>query len=349
MTELPYDALLLLSFGGPEKPDDVIPFLENVLRGRNVPRERMLEVAEHYYHFGGKSPINDQNRDLIEALSVELKRHDIQLPIYWGNRNWHPLLAETMQQMRADGVRNTLVFVTSIFSSYSGCRQYREDIQKAKADLGFEDMTFDKIRTFYNHPAFVETMADRVRDAMAELPTRGSEKRRVLFTAHSIPNAMAATCAYERQLQESSRLIAEACGIDDWSLVYQSRSGPPTQPWLEPDVCDAIQDLADKKEAAQIVIVPVGFVSDHMEVIYDLDDEAAKLAEKLNIPMARAKTAGTHPTFIQMIRQLIEERLGMTSEKAAIGEMGPSHDTCPPDCCRYEPRRRPAPPTSESN
>lgn len=349
MTEHPYDAILFLSFGGPEKPEDVIPFLENVLRGRNVPHERMLEVAEHYYHFGGKSPINDQNRELIEALSVELQQNGIELPIYWGNRNWHPLLADTMKQMRADGVRKTLVFVTSIFSSYSGCRQYREDIQKAQKELGFEDMGFDKIRTFYNHPAFIDTMADRVRDALAELPQEGSEKRQVLFTAHSIPNAMAATCAYERQLQESSRLIAEACQIDNWSLVYQSRSGPPSQPWLEPDVCDAIQELADKKAATQIVIVPVGFVSDHMEVIYDLDDEAAKLAEKLGIPMARAKTAGTHPKFVAMIRQLIEERLGMTSEKAAIGNQGPSHDTCPIDCCKYEPRRRPAPPSSESN
>ncbi|PQO33741.1 ferrochelatase [Blastopirellula marina] len=339
MTDLPYDALLLLSFGGPEKPDDVIPFLENVLRGRNVPRERMLEVAEHYYHFGGKSPINDQNRALIEALTAELKQHEIDLPIYWGNRNWHPLLTDTMQQMHAAGVRRALVFVTSIFSSYSGCRQYREDIQKAQAELGLESITFDKIRTFYNHPAFIETMADRVRDAIDELPAEGAEKRKVLFTAHSIPNAMASNCDYEKQLEESSRLIAEAIGIDQWSLVYQSRSGPPNQPWLEPDVCDAIRQLADSKSADQIVLVPVGFVSDHMEVIYDLDDEAANLSQQLGIPLARAKTAGTHPTFVAMIRQLIEERLGLTTEKRAIGKFGPSHDVCPANCCRFEPRR----------
>lgn len=347
MTQLPYDALLVLSFGGPEKPDDVIPFLENVLRGRNVPRERMLEVAEHYYHFGGKSPINDQNRALIDALKLELASHDVPLPIYWGNRNWYPLLPDTIKQMYDDGHRKVLVFVTSIFSSYSGCRQYREDIQRALQGLGLtEEMSLDKIRTFYNHPDFIETMADRVRDAMSELPDEGANERKVLFTAHSIPNAMAATCAYEKQLQESSRLISEAVGIEDWSLVYQSRSGPPQQPWLEPDVCDAIQEIADQKSARQVVLVPVGFVSDHMEVIYDLDDEAAKLSSEVGIAMARAKTAGTHKQFIGMIRKLIEERLGIASEKLAIGNFGPSHDVCPVDCCKYEPRRpAPTPPT----
>ncbi|MBI1248321.1 ferrochelatase [bacterium] len=334
-----FDALLILSFGGPEKPDDVIPFLENVLRGRNVPRERMLEVAEHYYHFGGKSPINDQNRELIDALTGELAEHKIDLPIYWGNRNWHPLLTDTMQQIDQDGHKRVLVFVTSIFSSYSGCRQYREDIQKAQAQLGLESIEFAKIRTFYNHPAFIETMAERVRDALAELPAEGADQRKVLFTAHSIPNAMAENCAYEKQLKESSRLISEAVGVENYALVYQSRSGPPQQPWLEPDVCDAIQEIADTKAAKQIVLVPVGFVSDHMEVIYDLDDEAAKLAAELGLPMARAKTAGVHPKFISMIRQLIEERLGLTDEKLAIGNFGPSHDVCPVDCCRYEPRR----------
>lgn len=347
MTKPPYDALLVLSFGGPEKPDDVIPFLENVLRGRNVPRERMLEVAEHYYHFGGKSPINDQNRALIEALNSELALHEIALPIYWGNRNWYPLLPDTLGQMHADGHRKVLVFVTSIFSSYSGCRQYREDIQRALQELGLaEEMSLDKIRTFYNHPDFIETMADRVRDAINELPSDGSDQRKVLFTAHSIPNAMAATCAYEKQLNESSRLISEAVGIEDWSLVYQSRSGPPQQPWLEPDVCDVIQEIADQNSARQVVIVPVGFVSDHMEVIYDLDDEAAKLCQEVGIAMARAKTAGTHPKFVSMIRKLVEERLGMATAKEAIGNFGPSHDVCPVDCCKYEPRRpTPVPPT----
>lgn len=340
MTKLPYDAILVLSFGGPEKPDDVIPFLENVLRGRNVPRERMLEVAEHYYHFGGKSPINDQNRALIEALKAEFGSHDLSLPIYWGNRNWEPFLPDTIKQMHDDGHSNVLVFVTSIFSSYSGCRQYREDIQKALKELELsEEMSLDKIRTFYNHPDFVETMADRVRDAIAELPDDGKGRRKVLFTAHSIPNAMAANCAYEKQLQESSRLISDAVGIEDWSLVYQSRSGPPQQPWLEPDVCDAIQEIADQDSASQVVLVPVGFVSDHMEVIYDLDDEAAKLSEEVGIAMSRAKTAGTHPKFVTMIRKLIEERLGLTAKKEAIGNFGPSHDICPIDCCKYEPRR----------
>ncbi|MEW4563293.1 ferrochelatase [Bremerella sp. JC770] len=347
MNKPPYDALLVLSFGGPEKPDDVIPFLENVLRGRNVPRERMLEVAEHYYHFGGKSPINDQNRELIDALTAELAASDISLPIYWGNRNWHPLLPDAIRQMYDDGHRSVLVFVTSIFSSYSGCRQYREDIQRALNELNMtEEMSLDKIRTFYNHPDFIETMAQRVRDAIAELPEEGAQQRKVLFTAHSIPSAMAATCAYEKQLHESARLICEAVGIDDWALVYQSRSGPPQQPWLEPDVCDVIQELADQKSTRQVVLVPVGFVSDHMEVIYDLDDEAAKLSEEVGIAMSRAKTAGTHPKFVGMIRKLVEERLGLATEKQAIGKFGASHDVCPIDCCKYEPRRpAPVPPT----
>lgn len=345
MANYPYDALLLLSFGGPEKPDDVIPFLENVLRGRNVPRERMLEVAEHYQHFGGRSPINDQNRELLTALSAELKQHDINLPLYWGNRNWHPLLTDTMRQMQADGVQNVLVFVTSIFSSYSGCRQYREDIQRAQAELGLEEMTFHKIRTFYNHPAFIETMADRVREALAELPppaaggTIDAADRLLLYTAHSIPDEMAQNCAYEKQLFESSRLISEAVGIANWRLVYQSRSGPPQQPWLEPDVCDTLREVAAQSPTRQVVLVPVGFVSDHMEVIYDLDDEAASLAKDLGLSLTRAKTPGIHPTFVGMIRQLIEERLGLTVEKPATGRFGPSHDICPADCCRYLPRR----------
>ena len=345
MANDPYDAVLILSFGGPEKPDDVIPFLENVLRGRNVPRERMLEVAEHYNQFGGKSPINDQNRGLLKALSAELKEHGIDLPLYWGNRNWHPLLTDVMRQMQADGVQNVLVFVTSIFSSYSGCRQYREDIQRAQAELSLEGMTFHKIRTFYNHPAFIETMVDRVREALAELPppaagsTTDTADPLLLYTAHSIPSEMAQNCAYEKQLLESSRLISEAVGIANWRLVYQSRSGPPQQPWLEPDVCDVLREVAAQNQARQVVLVPVGFVSDHMEVIYDLDDEAASLAKDLGLPLARAKTPGVHPTFVGMIRQLIEERLGRTAEKLAIGRFGPSHDICPADCCRYEPRR----------
>src|SRR5580692_7012860 len=258
-----YDALLVLSFGGPEKSDDVIPFLENVLRGRNVPRERILGVAEHYYHFGGKSPINDQARALIAGLEGELASHGPHLPIYWGNRNWHPLLADTLRQMKADGVRRALAFVTSIFSSYSGCRQYLEDIERARAEVDGAPQ-IDKLRKFYNHPLFIEAQADEVRAALGGRPAE------LIFTAHSIPLSMAETSDYQEQLRESCRLVSENLGLTDWRLVYQSRSGAPGQPWLEPDIGDVVREL---EPGTRVAVVPIGFVSDHIEVIYDLDTE----------------------------------------------------------------------------
>jgi protoporphyrin/coproporphyrin ferrochelatase len=315
MIESGFDAILVLSFGGPEKPDDVIPFLENVLRGRNVPRDRMLAVAEHYYHFGGKSPINDQARALIAGLREELEQHGPRVPIYWGNRNWHPFLADTLRQMKADGVRNALAFVTSIFSSYSGCRQYLEDIERARAEIdGAPEI--QKLRSFYNHPLFIEAQADRVRDALA-----GSNAP-IIFTAHSVPISMAESCDYQKQLQESCRLVAERLDIADWRLVYQSRSGPPGQPWLEPDIADVIR-ATDR--GATVVVVPIGFVSDHMEVIYDLDTEARAIAEERGVNMVRAGTVGVHPKFLRMIRELIGDPR--------------SHDTCPADCCPGPVRR----------
>jgi ferrochelatase len=331
MVETAYDAVLVLSFGGPEKPDDVIPFLENVLRGRNVPRERMLAVAEHYYHFGGKSPINDQNRALIAALKLELASHGLKLPIYWGNRNWHPFLADTLRQMRADGVRKALGFVTSIFSSYSGCRQYLEDIERARAEVAGAP-EIHKLRKFYNHPLFVEAQADEVRRAL------GGRAAPLIFTAHSVPLTMAETSDYQKQLQESCRLVAETLGSNDWRLVYQSRSGPPSQPWLEPDIADVIRQL---DRGAEVAVVPIGFVSDHIEVIYDLDTEAQAIARERGVNMVRAPTVGVHPKFLQMIRELIEERLGLCQPRA-IGQYPASHDFCPADCCPA-PARRPAP------
>jgi ferrochelatase len=331
MSDLAYDAVLVLSFGGPEKPDDVMPFLENVLRGRNVPRERMLAVAEHYHHFDGKSPINDHNRALIAALKVELASHGVQLPIYWGNRNWHPLLADTLRQMRADGVRKALAFVTSIFSSYSGCRQYLEDIERARAGVdGAPEI--HKLRKFYNHPLFIEAQAGEVRDAL------GGQPAQIIFTAHSVPLGMAETSDYQKQLQESCRLVAENVGIADWRLVYQSRSGPPSQPWLEPDIADVIRELAP---GTRVAVVPIGFVSDHIEVIYDLDTEAQAIARERGVDMVRAPTVGVHPKFLQMIRELIEERLGKRQPRA-IGQYPASHDVCRADCCPA-PVRRPAP------
>jgi protoporphyrin/coproporphyrin ferrochelatase len=288
----PYDALLIVSFGGPEKREDVIPFLENVLRGRNVPRERMLEVAEHYYHFDGRSPINDQNRALIAAL-----RERVSLPIYWGNRNWHPMLADTVRQMRDDGMRNALAFVTSAFGSYSGCRQYIENIKAARTAAGEGAPVITKVPPFSNNPKFLEAMTDRVRAAFAELPDG-----HLVFTAHSVPMSMATSSPYVTELAQACASVAEALGRNDWKLVWQSRSGPTSQPWLEPDIGDYL--LLTRRD---VVIAPIGFLSDHMEVIYDLDVVAKRIAQELGIRMVRARTVETHPAIVEMIAGMLEE------------------------------------------
>src|SRR3954452_3988827 len=308
-----YDALLVVSFGGPESAEDVMPFLENVTRGRNIPRERLTEVAEHYYHFGGTSPINDQNRALISALQAELKRQGIELPIYWGNRNWRPYLTDALRLMRDDGVKTALAFATSGYSSYSGCRQYRENIAAAQAEVGEGVPKIDKLRVFYNHPRFIEACAERVREAMEQLAGRASsgskvEQPRLVTSAHSIPSSMAETSNYELQLRETARLVAERLGFENWDLVFQSRSGPPTQPWLGPDILDHLRKLAEEG-VRNLVVSPVGFLSDHMEVLYDLDTEAAELAAELGMTMVRAETVGTHRAFVGMIVQLIRERI----------------------------------------
>jgi len=327
-----YDAVLLVSFGGPDGPDDVIPFLENVLRGRNVPRERMLEVAEHYHHFGGTSPINGQNLALLTALRTELERRGPRLPVYWGNRNWHPLLSDTLREMADAGVKRAIAFVTSAFSSYSGCRQYRENLAAACAPLGDRAPHVDKIRVFFNHPGFVGPMAENVAAAIARFPAEARSAVPVLFTAHSIPMSMADTCRYVPQLEESCRLVAAGAGVSGWKLVYQSRSGPPTQPWLEPDICDAIRAL-HAAGGRRLVIAPIGFISDHMEVLYDLDTEAAELCTTLGVEMVRAATVGTAPAFVSMIRDLIAERAWGLPERVAIGCLPANHDVCPVDCC----------------
>ena len=337
MTE-PYDAILLVSFGGPEGPEDVLPFLENVLRGKNVPRERMLEVAERYQHFGGVSPINAQNRALIAALELELAAHGPRLPIYWGNRNWHPLLADTLTQMAADGVRRALAFVTSAYSSYSSCRQYREDIQIAQAAVGAQAPAIDKIRVFYNHPGFIEPIAESLRAALERIPTERRENAEIVYTAHSIPLAMADNCRYAQQLEEACRIVSALVNHPRWSLVYQSRSGPPQQPWLEPDVCDHLR-LLSERGARDVVVTPIGFVSDHLEVLFDLDTEAKQVAAELGLNMQRAATPGDHPRFVRMIRELIEERMSERPARLALGSEGPGHDVCPADCCLYTPTR----------
>lgn len=362
----PYDALLVVSFGGPEGSDDVIPFLENVLRGRNVPRERLLEVAHHYERLGGKSPINDQNRALIASLARELEEHGPKLPIYWGNRNWHPLLADTLRQMASDGVRRALAFVTSAFSSYSGCRQYRENIAAAQVDVGPAAPQIDKLRVFYNHPGFIEPMIERTCDALASITPERRGEATIVFTAHSIPVAMAEKSRYEMQLREACRLVADgveregvlrarnpsfnftetnvdssAIGApESWRLVYQSRSGPPTQPWLEPDIGEYLRSRHEAQSLGDVVVVPIGFISDHMEVLYDLDIETRQLCHQLGINMVRAATVGAHPRFIAMIRELIVERVSDQPVRRSLGTLGPSHDICPDDCCLYAPARR---------
>jgi ferrochelatase len=335
MNEKPFDAILIVSFGGPEGMDDVMPFLENVLRGKPVPRERMLEVAEHYRHFDGISPINEQNRRLIAALKKELEEHGIELPVYWGNRNWHPMIPDTLRQMKEDGVQKAIAFFTSMFSCYSGCRQYRENILEAQATIGADAPEVHKVRMAFNHPLFVESSAERVRQALEQVPADRRSDAHIAFTAHSIPMSMSDGSKYTVQLHEACRIIMEQVGSNPWRLVFQSRSGPPSQPWLEPDICDYLQELKDTANPTDVVCMPVGFVSDHMEVLFDLDTEAKELCDELGIHFVRAKTVGIHPKFISMIRELILERTS-GAEKRAIGNMPPNWDVCPKDCCTYD-------------
>jgi ferrochelatase len=344
-----YDAVIVVSFGGPEGPEEVMPFLGNVLRGRDVPKERMLRVAEHYYRFGGISPINEQNRALIAALETELADHGHQLPVYFGNRNWDPMLADTIATMRDDGVTRALAFVTSAYGSYSGCRQYREDIERARLEVGPEAPPIDKLTLFYNHPGFVAAIAAGLR---APLAAAGPAPL-VLFSAHSIPMSMASGSPYVEQLSATASLVAAACDVASWELVYQSRSGAPNQPWLGPDVLDRLRAFAATNGTATtngtaatngtattngatspgVVICPIGFVSDHMEVVYDLDTEAVELARELDLRLFRAPTAGTHPQFVSMIRDLIETRLDPTGPRLALGPAPAWGDQCPLGCC----------------
>ncbi len=305
-------------------------------------RERLLEVAEHYYHFGGKSPINDQCRALIAAL-----RNELDLPVYWGNRNWHPFLADTLRQMRDDGIRHALAFVTSAYSSYSSCRQYRENIAAAQAEVGPGAPKVDKLRRFITIRDSSRLAADRVREAVTRFLPNELPWVRFVISAHSIPCSMAETSDYERQLRETSRLVAEAVGFADCDLVFQSRSGPPHQPWLGPDILDHLRKLHNEG-VRNVLVAPLGFVSDHMEVVYDLDTEARELADELGMKLVRAATVGTHPAFVRMIRQLIAERILPNEPKLAMGSFGPSRDVCAPDCCPA-PQRAGRPPVLEAS
>ncbi|GAA2795329.1 ferrochelatase [Kitasatospora sp. CM 4170] len=363
----PYDALLLLSFGGPEAPEDVVPFLENVTRGRGIPRERLKEVGRHYFMFGGVSPINEQNRELLAALRKDFAEHGLDLPVYWGNRNWAPYLVDTLREIAADGHRRVAVLATSAYAGYSGCRQYRENLADALATLaeeGLPALRVDKLRHFYNHPGFVEPMIDATVAALEELPAGVRDGARLAFTTHSIPETMAESSgdpqdpargrpggAYVAQHLDVARLIAaavaERTGVADrgCELVFQSRSGAPHIPWLEPDICDHLE-AQHADGAPAVVMVPIGFVSDHMEVKYDLDTEAVAKAAELGLPVARAATVGTDPRFTAAVRELVLERAaaerGEAATRCAIGGLGPSHDVCAVACCPNPRAPRPA-------
>jgi protoporphyrin/coproporphyrin ferrochelatase len=333
---VPYDAFLLLSFGGPEHPGEVMPFLRNVTRGRGVPEERLAEVAEHYHHFGGVSPINRQCRELLAAVDADFAAHGVRLPAYWGNRNWPPMLADTVARMRDDGVTSALAFATSAYGGYSACRQYADDIAAARAHVGPGAPAITKLRQFHDHPGFVAPHADGVRAALATLDPARRATTRLVFTAHSIPVTMADAAGpdggrYTAQLLETAGLVHAAAAPDlPWDLVWQSRSGPPQVPWLEPDVNDHLAALAEKG-VTDVVVSPVGFVSDHLEVVWDLDHEAARTAAALGLGYARAATPGTDPRFVAMIRDLVRERTDGLA-RARLGTL-PVWDTCPADCC----------------
>jgi ferrochelatase len=316
-----------------------MPFLRNVTRGRGVPESRLAEVAEHYQHFGGVSPINAQNRALIAALRTEFDSHGIDLPIYWGNRNWHPYVADAVRQMRDDGVRRALVFTTSATSSYSGCRQYRDDLAAAAGEVGDDAPELVKLRHYFDHPGFVAAQADGVRLALAGLPAEVRDAARLVFTAHSIPVAMndasgpRADGLYARQQRETARLVTEAVRGpgERFDLVWQSRSGPPQVPWLEPDVNDHLRALAGEGVPA-VVVTPSGFVSDHVEVRWDLDEEASATAASVGLAYARAATVGTHPAFVAAVRELVEEEL-VGAPPRSLGTLGLCGVDCPVGCC----------------
>jgi len=363
-----YDAFLLLSFGGPEGPDDVLPFLENVTRGRGIPKERLAAVAEHYYAYGGVSPINAQNRELLKSIGAAFAADGIDLPLYWGNRNWHPFIEDTVRTLKADGVRRAVAFVTSAYGSYSACRQYLDDIDRAVAAVGPGAPRIDKLRPYFNHPGFIEPFAAAVEAALAELPAAAQGSARLVFTAHSVPLGMAAASGsvskgtalpgaaggrYVAELREAARLIVQRLHRASlpYDLVFQSRSGPPGVPWLEPDVNDHLAALAKGALVggaavpvpSGVVVVPVGFVSDHMEVVHDLDVQAAATAASLGLPFARAKAPGPTPRFATMVSELVAERLSGADPKAlgsfGLGAFADGADGCPADCCRYTPRR----------
>ncbi|WP_010532788.1 ferrochelatase [Brachybacterium squillarum] len=352
-----FDAILFASFGGPDGQDDVIPFLRNVTRGRGIPDERLEEVAGHYRALGGRSPITAQNRDLIGRLEQELAERGIDLPVYFGNRNWEPYNAEALRAMHADGHRHALGLVTSAYSSYSSCRQYREDFGMVLEETGLGDeMTIDKVRVYFNHPGFLEPVVDGLAAALRELVAEGhdADRVRVLFSTHSVPLSMAeASGPEETRVQGSGGWYVEqhlaACrwvmdqlhddvpALPAWQLVYQSRSGAPHIPWLEPDVNDVIEQLAadqdDADGADAVVVVPIGFVTDHVEVVWDLDTEAKETAAETGLAFRRVATSGTDPRFVAALADLIQERLDPAFPRRVVTDFGGTPDVCGANCC----------------
>ncbi|WP_295626290.1 ferrochelatase [uncultured Corynebacterium sp.] len=358
-TDRPFDAILVLSFGGPEKQEDVRPFLENVTRGRGIPPERLDEVGEHYRHFGGRSPLNDLNREIIANLEGALADHGIDLPVYFGNRNWHPMVEDTVERMSRDGVTRALVFATSAWAGFSGCRQYHDDIARAREHLasraGLAPVEMEKLRGFHDHPLFIDRFADSVRDSFTALPADRRDGARLVFTAHSIPNSADDASGpkslggnlYSRQVNEAASLIAARVGVDEFDVVWQSRSGPPHVPWLEPDVVDHIDAIRDGGVDAAVVC-PVGFVSDHIEVVWDLDSELQDEMSAHDIVIERVATPGPTEAFTEMIVELIRERTEGAEVRRLGSEplLGSACDgkPCAVDCC--VPAARPAHPSA---
>jgi len=325
-----FDSLLLLSFGGPESSDDVMPFLRNVTAGRGVPDERLAVVAEQYELFGGKSPINDLNQELLRALDEELGSRGHEIATFWGNRNWHPFVADTINNLKSLGHKSTVCLVTSAFSSYSGCRQYHEDLDRARSQVPGAP-TIERVRVYWDHPDFLgaaaELLAER-RDAAGL-----SSETPVLHSAHSLPLSMAANCDYQQQLNEAASIVNELAGMrGPCEVVFQSRSGPPSVPWLTPDIDQRIHELAEQGTDA-LLVHPLGFVADHMEVLFDLDTQSAAAAKKAGVKMVRTPTVGTHPRFVSMLVDLVEEAAGLRADRPSLSKSGPRPDNCNSQCC----------------
>jgi len=327
-----WDALLIVSFGGPEGPSDVMPFLENTVRGRQVPRERLAEVAQHYELFGGVSPINAQSRALAFSIQARLEVEGPALPVYLGNRNWKPYLATTLEDMMRSGVKNALAFIASPYCSYSSCGQYLDDLERSRSEVGPGAPTITWLRHYFNHPGFIEAVADLASAALGSIPLERRASTAVAFTAHSIPVTMAAACGYTRQLQEAASLVAARLDeFQRWDLVWQSRSGAPNSAWLEPQIGAHLEGLAEQG-FSDVVVVPIGFISDHIEVLYDLDTEARAVAGRLGLNLVRAPTVGIHPQFVDMIRELILERTRGLKPRQ-LGNLG----VYPSGCRRTDP------------